>query len=122
MNSPNETPNFGREAMPMLVGWGSQMLPGPVVCGSVRHKLYGKRNTMLTLDKPSIKMTAMSKKEDAIPSIEAMESNESGKNTAGKNLVKGRQHRTLRDRKPDEHNQAENFINVSGICRCYCFY
>ena len=95
MNSPKETPNFGREAMPRLVGWGSQMLPGPVVCGPVRHKLHGKRNTMLTLVKPSIKMTAMSKKEDTIPSIDAMESNESGKNTAGKNLVKDRQRRTL---------------------------
>ena len=88
MNSPNETPSFGKEAMPMLVGWGSQMLPGPVVCEPVRQKLYWKRNMILTLVRPSIKMTAMSKKEDTIPSIDAMESNESGKNTAGKNLVK----------------------------------
>jgi len=77
---------------------------------------------ILTLDKPSIKMTAMSKKDDSIPSIDAMESNESGKNTAGKNLVKGRQRHIPKDRKSDEHNQTKNLIKVSGICRCYGFY
>lgn len=41
---------------------------------------------MLTLVKPSIKMTTMSKMEDTIPNIDVMESHESGKNTAGKNL------------------------------------
>ena len=77
---------------------------------------------ILTLDRPSIKMTAMSKKDDSIPSIDAMESNESGKNTAGKNLVKSRQRRIPIDGKSDEHNQAKNLIKVSGICRCYGFY
>ena len=87
----------------MLVGWGSQMLPGPVVCGPVRQVSRGT-NMILTLDRPSIKMTAVSKKEETIPSIDAMESNESGRNTAGKNLLKGRQRRTPTDRESDEHN------------------
>ena len=25
------------------------------------------------------------------------------------------------DGEPDEHNQAEDFIKVRGICRCDCF-
>jgi len=95
MNNPNETPNFGTEAIPRLVGWGSQILPGADVCRPVRRRLQGKRNMMLTLVRPSIKMTAMSRIDDTIPSIDAMESHESGKNTAGKNLGKGCQHHIL---------------------------
>jgi hypothetical protein len=38
------------------------------------------------LDKPSIKITAMSKIEENIPSMDATESHESGKNTVGINL------------------------------------
>ena len=41
------------------------------------------------MDKPSIKITTMSKTEDTIPSIDVMESHESGKNTVGKNLERG---------------------------------
>ena len=77
---------------------------------------------MLTLVKPSIKITDMRRTADTIPSTDAMESHESGKNTAGKNLVKGRQRRIPIDGKSDEHNQAKNLIKVSGICRCYGFY
>jgi hypothetical protein len=71
MNNPNETPSFGKEVIPMLVGWGSQILPGAVF-----------------LVKPSIKITVMSRTEDTIPNIDVMESQESGKNTAGKNTIK----------------------------------
>ena len=97
MNNPNETPSFGKEAMPILVGWGSQILPGAVFCKPVRHHPpKGPRNVMLTLVKPSIKITTMSKTEDTIPSIDVMESHESGKNTVGKNLKRVCQRYALR--------------------------
>jgi len=73
---------------------------------------------MLTLAKPSIRITAMSKTEDTIPSIDVMESHESGKNTVGKNLE------GMSAMNPQErgglgvHNQTKNFIKVSRICRC----
>lgn len=64
------------------------MLPGLVVCEPVKHQAVGKLNAMLTLVKPSIKMTTTSKIEDNTPSIDVIESNESGKNAAGKNLIR----------------------------------
>jgi len=63
----------------------------------------------------------MSKTEDTIPTIEVMESHESGKNTVGKNLK-----RTL-DLYPQErgqlgvHNQAKDLVKVCGIFGCDCF-
>lgn len=51
----------------------------------------------LTLVKPSMRITAMSKTEDNIPTIEVMESHESGKNTVGKNLERERQICALRN-------------------------
>ena len=100
------------------------MLPGPVVCEPVRHQVGGKQNMMLTLVKPSIKMTATSKIEENTPSIDATESNESGINTAGKNLVESRQRHALPHAggKSDEHNQAEDLIKIGRICRTGCFY
>lgn len=74
---------------------------------------------ILTLVKPSIKITAMSRTEDTIPSIDVMESHESGKNTAGTNLEKVCQSCALRERaKLDVHNQTKNFIKVSRIHGC----
>lgn len=97
MNNPNETPNFGMEAIPMLVGWGSQMLPGAVFCKQELNIIYPSRTTkvVLTLDRPSMRITIMRITEDTIPSIDVMESHESGKNTAGKNLESGCQYYAL---------------------------
>lgn len=60
----------------------------------------------LTFVKPSIKITATSKIEENIPSIDATESNESGRNTVGKNLGRGGASASYADNdcKLDEHN------------------
>lgn len=125
MKRPNETPSFGKDAIPRLVGWGSQMLPGAVFCETVRQTTLGRarRIAALTFVKPSIKMTTMSKTEENIPSTEVMESHDSGKNTVGKNLEgKASASYAYGDGKPDEHNQTKNLVEISGVCRCDCFY
>lgn len=77
---------------------------------------------MLTLVKPSIRITATSKREDSIPSRDVMESQVSGKNTVGKNLERLRQSCTVKDvTKWGIHNQAKDLIKVSRICRFECF-
>lgn len=69
MNRPNATPSLETLWMPKSVGQGCQRLPGASI-----------------FENPSTKMTSSRRKVDMIPSIEAYESNERGRNTDGKRL------------------------------------
>lgn len=71
-----------------------------------------KRGVVLTLEKPSIRMTAISKTEENIPSIDATESHESGKNTAGISLQYMSAQYHYENRALYEHNQAKDLVDV----------